>query len=54
MVAMPQAWKKDPRVLMRLLQVWASPKRLKRHLYPPSPGPKKAELFEVLGLSLKR
>jgi hypothetical protein len=53
MLANPQAWKKEPRVLARLLKVWVTPKPLKRHLYPPSPGPQRAAFFQGLELPLR-
>ncbi len=53
MLAHPDAWKRDSRVVARLLKVWATPKRLKRHLYPPSPGPPRAALLQALGLPLR-
>jgi 2-polyprenyl-6-methoxyphenol hydroxylase-like FAD-dependent oxidoreductase len=50
MLENPTAWTKKPAIMGRILATWATPKMLKKKLYMPSLGPKRAEGFRKLGI----
>ena len=50
MLALPTAWLGRPAIVLRVLGMWLTPKRLKRSLYPPKLGPERAEMLKALGL----
>lgn len=43
----PENFLKRPAILLRVLAMWARPKFLKRHLYPPFLGPGRAEMLAL-------
>lgn len=45
----PENFLKRPAILMRVLAMWARPKFLKRHLYPPFLGPCRTEMLALVG-----
>ncbi|MFO1236929.1 MAG: FAD-binding protein [Alphaproteobacteria bacterium] len=47
----PTAWIRKPATIWKILRTWATPKRLKAHLYEPSFGPQRAEMLRRLGLA---
>ena len=44
----PTAWIRKPATVWKILRTWATPKRLKAHLYEPSFGPQRAEMLRRL------
>lgn len=46
----PESWTRQPGVMLRILAMWARPKRLKAHLYPPKLGPDRASMLAQLSL----
>jgi 2-polyprenyl-6-methoxyphenol hydroxylase-like FAD-dependent oxidoreductase len=50
MIEPPGAWLKRPGALAKVLGVWARGKRRNADLYPPSPGPGRAQMMQSLGL----
>jgi 2-polyprenyl-6-methoxyphenol hydroxylase-like FAD-dependent oxidoreductase len=51
MMEPPGAWLRRPETLAKVLGVWARGKRRNAALYPPSPGPRRAEFMQSLGLA---
>ncbi len=51
MIDPPGAWMKRPANLAKVLGVWAKGRRRNAALYPPSPGPRRGEFMQSLGLS---
>jgi 2-polyprenyl-6-methoxyphenol hydroxylase and related FAD-dependent oxidoreductases len=49
----PRAWLRRPRNLVKILRMWARPRRAKAALYPPKPGPDRAGLFAAVGVPAK-
>jgi len=50
MIDRPGVWLKEPKVVAKVLGRWARGKRRNADLYPPSPGPGRAEMMLALGL----
>lgn len=50
MLEHPSAWLKRPDNLAKVLRYWATGRDRKAHVYPPRPGPDRAEMFQQLGL----
>lgn len=51
MLENPALFLRNPSVVLKILQIWATPKRAKMELYPPKPGPDRAQMLAALGLS---
>ncbi len=51
MLEHPTDWTKRGPILARILKTWATPKALKRGLYPPKAGPERAEMMKALGIA---
>ncbi len=51
MLENPTAWTKRFGIMARVMKAWATPKALKKNLYPPKPGPERAEMLRALGLA---
>jgi len=50
MIDRPGIWLKQPKVIAKVVGRWARGKRRNADLYPPSPGPGRAEMMLALGL----
>jgi 2-polyprenyl-6-methoxyphenol hydroxylase-like FAD-dependent oxidoreductase len=51
MIEPPRAWMRRPENLAKVLGVWAKGRRRNAALYPPSPGPRRGEFMQSLGLA---
>ncbi len=51
MIEPPGAWLKRPANMAKVLGVWARGRRRNAALYPPSPGPRRGEMMQTLGLA---
>ena len=51
MIEPPGVWLKRPANLAKVLGVWAKGRRRNAALYPPSPGPRRGEMMQSLGLT---
>lgn len=51
MLEHPTKWTSRGPILARVLKTWATPKALKKDLYPPKPGPERAEMMRALGFA---
>jgi 2-polyprenyl-6-methoxyphenol hydroxylase-like FAD-dependent oxidoreductase len=51
MIDPPGAWLRRPTNLAKVLGVWAKGRRRNAALYPPSPGPRRSEMMQSLGLA---
>jgi 2-polyprenyl-6-methoxyphenol hydroxylase-like FAD-dependent oxidoreductase len=51
MIDPPGAWLRRPENFAKVLGVWARGRRRNAALYPPSPGPRRGEFMQRLGLS---
>jgi 2-polyprenyl-6-methoxyphenol hydroxylase-like FAD-dependent oxidoreductase len=51
MIEPPGAWIRRPANLAKVARVWARGRRRNAALYPPSPGPRRGEFMQSLGLS---
>ena len=50
MIDPPGAWIRKPANLARIMRWWSRGKARNADLYPPPPGPGRAEMFAALGL----
>jgi hypothetical protein len=53
MIDRPGAWLKQPRTLAKVVGRWTRGKRRNASLYPPAPGPGRAEMMLALGLDAR-
>jgi intergrase/recombinase len=51
MIAPSDQWLKNRRAVVKIALAWLRGKRRNAALYPPTPGPKRAEMFRRLALS---
>ena len=54
MIDKPGVWLKQPATIAKVVGRWARGKRRNAELYPPSPGPGRAEMMLALGLDARR
>jgi hypothetical protein len=53
MIDRPGAWLKQPRTMAKVVGRWARGRRRNAELYPPAPGPGRAEMMLALGLDAR-